>query len=367
MKKFFILLSFSLLIFSSQAQKAVYALPLDSGQSVSGQTLNYMLPTTAFEMTVTVTKVREVQGYYADYAESLLGLNHVITENHTSYKIKAVQIKPITVPDPAHTYLALISGKQLQNLDAIKAAAIDNLPQNYTPLMRCNTLSSTPIPSFFKNYSDPSFTEMEDSFVETKIIDGVVTQVPANHTKLVSRSNKQKAQEAADAISKSRKDQYSLVAGEQETPYSAEAIDRMLSELKQWEKNYLDLFTGLVLEDELEYTFYVTPESMDDLVAFSLDPEHGLSNTDFSDAKDNYMLVFSPTFVNSYAEETASQENIKNNGFRIRNAVPVHVMLQHNGQNLIDFGSIQMLQGSHIQVLPTNQKHLDIESIGFIF
>lgn len=117
-----------------------------------------------------------------------------------------------------------------------------------------------------------------------------MTQVPANHTKTVSKSFEQKARQAADAIMKSRNDQYMLVAGEQETPYSGDAIAKMLSELKAWENNYMSLFTGVTLRDTVKYVLFITPQTgADDIEMFSfprpkawltdrLKPTHILSN-----------------------------------------------------------------------------------------
>ena len=91
--------------------------------------------------------------------------------------------------------------------------------------------------------------------MDTKIIDGVVTQVPASHTKTVSKSFESKAREAADAIMKSRKDQYNLVAGEQETPYSREALQTMLADYyaaRNWTSDGIPTQEKL---DELSLTY----------------------------------------------------------------------------------------------------------------
>lgn len=368
MKKIFLFLLTTAFLLHGQAQKAVYQLPLDSGKTISGNTLCYMLPTTALKMTVTVTKVREIKGYYADYAETLLGLKNTISENKTFYRIKNVNIQPTTIPDTKNAYLALLSGAQMKNNELVLAAKRANFIPDLAQV-NVYTTQSTPIPNFFKNYSDPSYTEMEDSFVETKIIDGVVTQVPANRTKLVSRSTNQKAQEAADAISKSRKDQYNLVAGEQEVAYSSEALNIMLSELKQWEDNYLSLFKGIILEDELEYTFYVVPENTEDLAVFTFDQEKGLSTDALSNTGKVYTLSFQPIFPTAPVEEAIAtgMKASKNNGFRFRTAMPVQITLHHQQNQVHDFGIIDMFQCGRIQTLPANLNGIDFSNIGFIF
>lgn len=360
------------------AQTNVLRLPLDSGKTIKGSTFCYMLPTTSLKVTVNVTKVREIKGYYADYAESLLGLKNVISENRTFYKIKDINIEPVVTPDATESYLVQLSGKQLKDNYLTKLSAKPFDP-NFKNEAQCFTTYSAPIPDFFKNYSDPTFTEMEDSFVETKIIDGVVTQVPSNRTKLVSKSNNQKAQEAADLIGKSRKSQYSLVAGEQETAYSAEALNNMLAELKQWENNYLSLFTGLILEDELTYTFYVDPTtengSFDNLPIFSFDANKGLSiNEDhtLSDGNNSYTLFFEPVYTTNNIDEAMAnakqvQKSAKRNGYFYRKPMPVKITLKNDADVDYNFGIFNMYQFGRIQTLAPNQDTLDVTDFGFVY
>lgn len=360
------------------AQTNVLRLPLDSGKTIKGSTFCYMLPTTTLKVTVNVTKVREIKGYYADYAENLLGLKNVISENRTFYKIKDINIEPVVTPDATESYLVQLSSKQVKDNYLTKLSAKPFDP-NFKNEAQCYTTYTSPIPSFFKNYSDPTYTEMEDAFVETKIIDGVVTQVPSNRTKLVSKSNNQKAQEAADLIGKSRKSQYSLVAGEQETAYSAEALNNMLAELKQWENNYLSLFTGLVLEDEISYVFYVDQSvedgSYDNLPIFSFDANKGLTiNEDYtlSDTNDSYTLFFEPVYTtnnidNALANARQGQKSAKCNGYFYRKPMPVKITLKNDADVDYNFGTFNMYQFGRIQTLAPNQDTLDVTDFGFVY
>ena len=362
------------------AQTNVLRLPLDSGKTVKGSTFCYMLPTTTLKVTVNVTKVREIKGYYADYAENLLGLKNVISENRTFYKIKDINIEPVVTPDATESYLVQLSSKQVKDNYLTKLSAKPFDP-NFKNEAHSYTTYTSPIPSFFKNYSDPTYTEMEDAFVETKIIDGVVTQVPSNRTKLVSKSNTQKAQEAADAIGKSRKDQYNLVAGEQETAYSAEALDKMLAELKQWEENYLNLFTGLVLEDEISYVFYVDQPAPfeggnENLPIFSFDQNKGLDINEgyslSSESGNTYTLCFDPVYKTNDVDAAISdaqmgKKSAKCNGYFYRNPMPVKITLMHNGHNVNNFGIFNMYQYGRVQSLTPNQDNLNVTDFGFVY
>lgn len=363
------LIAFS--VFNLQAQQHVYPLPLDSGKAVKGSSFCYMLPTTAFKVTVTVAPIRELKGYYAEHAQSLLGLSNVITENKVYYKLRNVEIEPVEVPDQTQAFLVQPSSKQLKNGLLTTLSKESFAPTVRDSLTRYSS-KTTPIPSFFKNYADLTFTEQEDAFVETKIIDGVVTQVPANRTKMVNKTNSQQAQDAADAIIKSRKAQYALVTGENETPYPVETIDKMLQELQQWEENYLSLFKGLILEDEITYTFIITPGTMAKLPIFCFTSNNGISFDNLSTGNTScYTLAFEPVFstTNTFQTLDESQSPMKTNamGYRYRTAVPMKISLLQKNEKIHDFGIHKMYQHGRIQALPLHQDDLDIHTIGFIF
>ena len=276
MKKISILLIICVLSLSAFAQVQVYPLKEfpEKGVKYVGK-VQYALPTTTLKVTVSVSKVQDIRGYFADYAESLLGLTNIIQQNRTYYKLNSVDIEPITAPDDSKVFAAYTSNYDLAKLwQEESMAAADVLAA--TPPITYTTHTAT-LPDFFKNYADISYTQQSETFVDTKIIDGVVTQVPASHTKTVSKSFESKAREAADAIVKSRKDQYNLVAGEQETPYSGEAIQTMLAELKSWENNYMSLFSGVSIADTMVYVFYVTPKNLSPTTAFYFNATKGFS------------------------------------------------------------------------------------------
>lgn len=358
-----LILILALSINSAFAQKQVYPLPLDSTVKLSANHFYYQMPTTAIKVEVTVTKVREIKGYYAEHAERLLGLTNIISDNRTFYKLKNVSIETKQVADPKLAFAVEPSSQQVKDQSYAKALFKQQNIQNEV-FEETYSTSTTAIPDFFQNYANVSYTETEDNFVETKIINGVVTQVPANRTKLVNKSAEQKVQEAADRITQIRKDRNSLIAGEQEVPYSKEALELMIAQLNQAENDYLDLFRGIVLEDELHYTLYVIPEKDDTSIPlFILDQTDGFRPTTSASAA-NYSLQIS----NFNKIQTAQKQEVKNahKGFRMRQPKAVYIDLLHYGELVHHFGIYQLLQRGEIETLPAN---LDPElgSVGFVF
>ncbi len=364
MRKILAFFVINVLMMGAFAQIQVYpveTLPAKGVKYVGS--VRYALPITTLKMTVSVSKVQDVRGYFADYAESLLGLTNIIQQNRTYYTLNSVDVEPIATPDESKIYCAYTSNADIAKLwqeesrtatDVLAAAPLNTY-----------TIHTATLPDFFKNYADISYTQQSEAFVDTKIIDGVVTQVPASHTKTVSKSFESKAREAADAIMKSRKDQYNLVAGEQETPYSGEALQTMLAELKAWENNYMSLFTGISIADTITYVFYVTPESLNPVTAFYFDATKGL-NQDKGAEADAYKLIFSRVY-RKYVTEIVDV-NYPMHGYVTRDTKPVQVSLSHNSANVHDFGIINMHQAGSLQLPPLYDKQVKgVKEFGFVF
>lgn len=364
MRKILAFFVVNMLMMGSFAQIQVYPADVvpEKGVKYVGS-VRYALPTTTLKMTVSVSKVQDVRGYFADYAESLLGLTNIIQQNRTYYTLNSVDVEPIATPDESKIYCAYTSNADIAKLwqeesrtatDVLAAAPLNTY-----------TIHTATLPDFFKNYADISYTQQSEAFVDTKIIDGVVTQVPASHTKTVSKSFESKAREAADAIMKSRKDQYNLVAGEQETPYSGEALQTMLAELKAWENNYMSLFTGISIADTITYVFYVTPESLSPVTAFYFDATKGLSQDKGAEA-DAYKLIFGRVY-RKYITEIVDV-NYPQHGYVTRDTKPVQVSLSHNSANVHDFGIINMHQAGSLQLPPLYDKQVKgVKEFGFVF
>ncbi len=364
MKKIGIILIICILFIPAFAQVQVYPLKEFPSKGVKyvGK-VQYALPTTTLKVTVSVSKVQDIRGYFADYAESLLGLTNIIQQNRTYYKLNSVDIEPITAPDDSKVFVAYTSNYDLAKLwQEESITATDVLAA--TPLTTYTTHIAT-LPDFFKNYADISYTQQSETFVDTKIIDGVVTQVPASHTKTVSKSFESKAREAADAIVKSRKDQYNLAAGEQETPYSGEAIQTMLTELKSWENNYMSLFTGVSISDTVVYVFYVTPENLTPTTAFYFNATKGFNQSEGA-AADAYSLIFNRIYKDNITK--IIEFNYPEYSYITRDKKPVQVSLTHANDKIHDFGVINMHQAGSLQTFhPYSKQVVGIKGIGFVF
>ena len=333
----------------------------------------YMLPKTALQVDITVIKTKEIKGYYAEYAEKYLGLSNVITNNKTSYKLKNVSLTTHEIPDNQYIYAVELTSSQIKNEYYAHIYDSKNNNPRFISQIPDYSVSNAIIPNFFRYYSDLAYTETDDSFVETKIINGVVTQVPVSQTKMVSMSKEQQAQQAADYIAKIRKDRYDLIIGTQEVPYSKEAIELMVLELNRTEQNYLDLFTGFTIEEELHYTVETIPDgSNNNIPLFAINREEGFSEGKSAINSDNYYLLLEPQLTNDQwillMDQKSGVEKYKpNNGYRIRQSVPVNISLWNDDMLRHKFGTVPVYQFGKIEVLPSKLEKFDITLYGIIY
>ena len=366
MKHFFTIFLLTTTCFSLFAQKQVIPIS-QTGNNAATQGFHYMLPATAFTIEVTVIKNIDRKGYYANYAENLLNLNNIIQQDKISYQIKKITITTFTIADTNYCYWVTYSSEQIKNgmPDKINDISVKlESPQNST-----YQVSSTVVPDFYRNYADLAYIETDASFVETKIINGVVTQVPVSKTRKVSKTIAQQAQETADLIASIRQARYDLLIGAQEVAYSKDAIQYMVEQLDQYEKNYLGLFTGFSVQEEMKYTFIVTPEASDSIPIFSFDTENGIGSV--NTAK-NYSLHIVPEIRH---EQWNNVNRIKmlnpkykaNTGYRIRKAVPAVVSLFYEDQQMGQMGRYMVYQLGKIEVLPLGRDHFDIAKEVFIY
>ena len=352
------------------AQKLVTQLPVDSGFVFGSEYFMYALPQTAFQIDVVVTQNREVKGIYADYASKLLGLNNIITQNKTTYTLKSATVTPVTVPDEDYVYAVELSAAQK------KSHLLNKLYENQVTTSQkteypTHDFATQPIPDFFRFYSDLAYMEQENSYVETQIVDGVVRQVPASRVQKVTKTNDQKAQEAADMIDKIRKDRYALLTGEQEVAYQPEALGRMIDELNELEKNYIGLFAGFTVSDEVHYQVFVEPGQTNIVPAFSFTANAGFS-TNTGTPADNYYLAVMPQYstepVSVFAGERKNgKKYVEPKGYRIRRPMPCDVTLSHGQDVILSVGTCPVYQFGKIETLPAGNDDFDITKFVVIY
>ena len=349
-------------------QNAVYKLPAPTDVITKNPTFFYTLPKTALKVDVMVTKTSNIKGIYANFAEKLLGITNFCNENATSFELKSITLTPFAVPDKSLQFVTELSSIQMKN-NYLQTIYGNNSAAGFLTFSTIEQSNEDILPDFFKNYADVMLQQSHETYTETKIIDGVVTQVPVTQTKTTTKTLAQQAQEAADYIEKIRNDRYAILSFSQEVTLSKEALEYLVNQLNELETKYLQLFTGITVFEDIHESFVIYPDSETTLLPVcSVSPTEGFSLSMKNNTTFNYYLKCTPQI--STILQAAFNEDInkakKNNGYRIRKAVPVFVSLV-NGTIEKPQGVFPIYQYGILETLPANLDGFEIQKWGYIY
>lgn len=371
MKRIPLFLTILVFAFSAFSQKSVQKIPLDSLTLPFPHNFIYFLPKTAFKVEVTASIIKNKTGIYSEYSEKLLGIPSIVKSDRVTYKINKVEIKNFVIPDSNHQYLVNLSSKQIK--DHLYTTFL-NSKKTITHPTSQPFVDQVEMPELFQHFTSVKSQEKQENYLETRIIDGVVTQVPVTKTKTITKSLEQEAQEVVELIFKIRKDRYALIAEPHEASISKEALQFIVDELNQLEKNYINLFLGTTIAEEKTYTIIVIPKDENDLSIplFTFSEENGFESVQNPLSENTYFFHIQPQFnLNAYIAQTQVWESNKkwkpNTGFKIRQSMPAYVSLYKGNTQFHLFGLYPIYQLTNIQTLPKNLPNFDITKYGFIY
>jgi len=254
---------------SAQTQVNVYHID----QSTIPQTqegIFYSLPRTVVNIEVTIDRIENYKGPYAEYALRYLGLQNVVAENSVGFKIVGISITTSSEPDPEQYYFVELGEKASKTEKAgllclsESGLILGTFPGEHDTneavagIMESpggTALSETDVfPEIFKYYADMSVFEKVDTIIRKVSIDTMTLEKQYLKRTMVEKSPEQKAKEAADFISKIKENRFNLLIGYQEVSYNQETLEYMDTQLKLLEMEYMKLFTGISIHKT--YTFH---------------------------------------------------------------------------------------------------------------
>jgi len=235
----------------------------------------YALPRTVIKIDVSIDRIENYRGPYSEYAMKYLGLKNVVLANSVEYKITGMKVTTSQQPDPDQYFFLelgekLTKGEQAGLLSftssglilgtiagmsdtSEREARINNTEQ---PEM---TSEKDVFPEIFKYSADVNFTEKVDTIIRKVNIDTMTIERQYLKRTVVEKSPELKAKEASDYITKIKDNRFNLISGFQEVNYNRETLEYMDTQLKQMEKEYLKLFTGISLHKTMTFSFVYTP------------------------------------------------------------------------------------------------------------
>jgi hypothetical protein len=350
------------------SQKAVYQLPVPTHTTISNPTFFYTLPKTAFKVDVVVTKTTHIKGLYADFTEKMLGITNYCKENSVSFQLKNIAVTPFVVPDDRLQFVVELSPMQMKN-NFLQSIHVHNATTGFHAFSSLEQNTENVLPNFFKNFTDVITQQTQETYTETKIIDGIVTQVPVIQIKTITKSLAQQAQAAVDFIEKIREDRYAILSFDQETTLSKEAFEYLVNQLNELEKQYLELFIGTTILEDIHETVIVYPNNDFALLPLcSVSPTAGFSASTDKTSAYNYYLKCTPQ------ASTSLQVNFiegldyrkKDAGYRIRKAAPVLVTLVHGNVEKSMLGIFPIYQFGLLETLPGKMDTFEIWRWGYI-
>ena len=339
----------------------------------------YSLPRTVVNITVKIDRIENYQGPYADYALRYLGLKNVVQANTIEYKISDINISTSFEPDPDQYYFVELGSKASKGVKAGLLSLTDagiilgTLPvpaDTVTPVNKLLNSEEPPLEldkdafgELFRNYTDVSVFEKIDTIRRKVNIDTMTLERQYLKKTMVEKTPEQKAKEAADFLSKIKDNRFNLITGFQEVNYNKETLEFMDAQLKNLEREYLKLFTGVRIHKTMtfSYKYIPTPNQINtEIPVLKFNKSKGVQDLDAAGGGKVITIkiqrVGNTNSVSAYLQKAGKFE--KSNGFfyRIPEYARVTVKVDENTQEeqqclISQLGLITNLPSSNWKVL----------------
>jgi hypothetical protein len=287
MKRSYIVITFIVIVLSSCAVKKVVPEPSVSVVALSDTvrltqgSLIYSLPQTVFEIDITLVRTIEKPGPYAAFASDLIGLSDVIRHESEEWTLKSVSLIPRDEIDPSEYYV-------VKSNAMIRAGAFVMQKQGLILDISSNSMINREISyndgdadfaalGFRDLGSTQYFAVQRDTAYRLVDADTTFIRIPYLVERRRQLTQEQLAERAARTLLEIREGRHMILTGETNVfPQHNAPID----ELNRLEKEYLSLFTGKVMSDEVKMKIYFTPESgrmQEEAVLFRLSEAWGVT------------------------------------------------------------------------------------------
>jgi len=263
-------------LFLSHGFSQINVIHIDNNSAPTGKEgVFYSLPRTVIRIDVNIDRIENYKGPYAEYAMKYLGLKNVVMANSVEYKILGMKVTTSQLPDPDQYYFLEQTGKLSKDEQAgllsftESGLILGTIPERIDTIVKEEKVINKEepglatekdvFPEVFKYSADVNFFEKVDTIIRKVNIDTMTLERQYLKRTVVEKSPEQKAKEASDYIVKIKDNRFNLISGFQEVNYNRETLEYMDTQLKQMEKEYLKLFTGISLHKTLTFSFVYTP------------------------------------------------------------------------------------------------------------
>jgi len=233
--------------------------------------LTYSLPTNIIHIDVEVTETKNLSGPYHDFAEKLLGIKNVIKSDFDEYIISDINVNTISRPDTNNTFfvtshcynkLNYINTNEQNILSGINNLDNSNLNGTINNKYFTNNLPDSNAKFYELTQKDIINTKTDTVWKQVKI-DTNFTKIPVQRKTTDTLTFDELAQNAAHHVLRIRKRLFKLLSGAYKNTPNISSINEVIAELKNEEKQYLELFIGKSFSSQKHYHFYFTPSLSD--------------------------------------------------------------------------------------------------------
>jgi hypothetical protein len=246
----------------------------------------YALPQTVIDVTVVAEEVTIIPGPFEKYANKYLGIQHVPSRNEKINTLKSITISLHVEADPDYIYV--VEGIN----DPYYLPSVANLLKDSLILTASGfSTSKTVSYNWPSSWNDILYTDLsvKRNFEAEKDIEismvlpdtNYATPSPSSRNALKEKNLEQKAEEAANFLIKLKKRRFKLVAGQYENMPEGESMESALNELARIEQEYLALFIGRRISNEIKRVYHFTPDPEKDenrSVIFRFSAQRGILN-----------------------------------------------------------------------------------------
>jgi hypothetical protein len=235
-------------------------LPLSDAEVIREGSIVYGLPRTVFTFNVEFERTIRKTGPYSRYANDLLGLDDIITEDSETWAITGITVNSHEELDPSEFYVIESNTLFQTNVLALKKEGLilDLNPVLFSSIGNSSLSNEMEINQFQSKDlgSDEYYMVQSDTAYKRLSIDSSFVRIPYVVEKKKRLGVDQLAERAAKRLMEMREGKHLILTGEATVfPQSDDAI----IEMNRLEKDYMELFTGKTITQKIKYTYQIIP------------------------------------------------------------------------------------------------------------
>jgi hypothetical protein len=231
----------------------------------------YSLPRNVVTIDINVKQITKISGPYAAFASKYLGIKDAPQSNSTNFELNDIKINTYAEPDPSHYYFVDLSKcrskkGQAMMMSLSEASLIQDVNDNSDQQIQKEReekkeKNDIDYSETFKYFAETNLIEKIDTIVEEVTFDTATIERTLLKRSLVEKTIEQKAQEAANLLSKIKVQRLDIITGAQEVAYSDATVKYMSDQLAAMEEEIMQLFMGITQTEVFQYRYYYLPES----------------------------------------------------------------------------------------------------------